>query len=529
MSQIVGVGERRRYPRVKFESVVRVAGKGQKKQKAVGRDISFGGCSFYIDKSAGLYKGGRIEIALNPPKHFVDTIFDSRCRLKGRIAREVGDMDSGLGQEKCVAVEFDKDIREVVKGIYRFRRIKFLFVLPLVLSGVLAMKFFNVEYYWYQPVLNIYSLTVTGYILSRFILSFFYRPPRDIGFTPTVSFVIPVKNDEEMIGQTIARCYNIDYPDEKIEVIVVNDGSTDNTFAEIQKAKKRFSSLKVINFEHNKGKRHAMAVAFRMASNEILVCIDSDSLVRRDSVHNIVQGFADASVGAICGHAHVLNSENSALAKMQEVRYYIAFQVMKAAEHIFSAVTCCSGCMSAYRRDYVMDILDSWLEQKWFRRPATFGDDRSLTNYMLRKYRVLYDSRAVVDTAVPETWVKFFKQQLRWKRSWFRESLIASTFMWYKHPVIAVLYYLGVLIPLISPLVVFGNFVYKPVLLGTLPVYYVMGFGLISMLYSLYYAMRRPNTKWPYGLMFCVVYMSVLAWQTYFAILTSHKNHWGTR
>jgi hyaluronan synthase len=332
-----------------------------------------------------------------------------------------------------------------------------------------------------------------------------------------------------MIGQTIARCFDVDYPKEKIEVIVVNDGSTDNTFTEIRKARKRFPSLKVVNFEHNRGKRHAMAGAFRMASNEILLCIDSDSLVRKASVRKIVQGFADPSVGAICGHAHVLNSENSALAKMQEVRYYIAFQVMKAAEHIFSAVTCCSGCMSAYRRDYVMDILDSWLDQKWFRRPATFGDDRSLTNFMLRKYRVLYDSRAVVDTAVPETWLKFFKQQLRWKRSWFRESLIASTFMWYKHPVIAILYYLGVLIPLISPLIVFDNFVYKPVLSGTLPIYYVMGFSLISMLYSLYYAMRRPNTKWPYGLMFCVVYMSVLAWQTYFAILTSHKNHWGTR
>lgn len=529
MSQIVGVGERRRYPRVKFESVVRVAGKGQKKQKAVGRDISFGGCSFYVDESAKFHQNGRIEVALSPPKHFVDSIFDSRCRLKGRIAREMDKKDSGSEQQKCVAVEFDKDIREVVRGIYRFRRVKFLFILPLVLSGVFTLKFFNVEYYWYQPVLNVYSIMVTSYIISRFLLSFFYRPPKDNGFIPTVSYVIPVKDDGDMIGQTITHCFDVDYPEEKIEVIVVNDGSTDNTFAEIQKAKERFPNLKIINFEHNKGKRRAMADAFRMASNEILVCIDSDSLVRKDSIRNVVQGFSDPSVGAICGHAHVLNSEKSALAKMQEVRYYVAFQVMKAAEHIFSSVTCCSGCLSAYRRDYVMDILDSWLDQKWFRRPATFGDDRSLTNYMLRRYRVLYDSRAVVDTKVPETWMKFFKQQLRWKKSWFRESLIAGTFMWYKHPVMAVSFYMGVLLPLLSPLIVFSNSVYKGIYLGILPVYYIMGFGLISMLYSLYYAVKRPNTKWPYGLMFCLVYMAVLAWQTYYAIFTSHKNHWGTR
>jgi hyaluronan synthase len=176
-----------------------------------------------------------------------------------------------------------------------------------------------------------------------------------------------------------------------------------------------------------------------------------------------------------------------------------------------------------------MEILDSWLGQKWFRRPATFGDDRSLTNYMLRRYRVLYDSRAIVDTEVPETWMKFFKQQLRWKKSWFRESLIAGTFMWYKHPIMAVSFYMGVLLPLASPLIVFSNSIYKGIYLGVFPVYYIMGFGLISMLYSLYYAVRRPNTKWPYGLMFCLVYMAVLAWQTYYAIFTSHKNHWGTR
>ena len=232
MSKIVGVEERRRHPRVKFESLVRVAGNGRKGRKAVGRDI-----------------------------------------------------------------------REVVRGIYQSRRIGFSLILLLVLLGILGLKFLNVEYYWYQPVLNVYSLTVTGYIISRFLLSFFYRPPNNTGFTPTVSFVIPVKNDEHMIGHTIARCYSADYPREKFEIIVVNDGSTDNTLAEIRKAEKRFGGIRVISFEKNKGKRHAMAAAIRVASSEVLICIDSDSLVSRDSIRHIVQGFADPSVGAVCGRS----------------------------------------------------------------------------------------------------------------------------------------------------------------------------------------------------------------------------------
>ena len=120
MSKIVGVEERRRHPRVKFESLVRVAGNGRKGRKAVGRDISFGGCSFYVDKSANWAKNEWIEIAVTPPEQFVDTIFDSRCKLKGRIAgtREWGKTDSGTDNEQCVAVEFEKDLRDVVREIY---------------------------------------------------------------------------------------------------------------------------------------------------------------------------------------------------------------------------------------------------------------------------------------------------------------------------------------------------------------------------------------------------------------------------
>jgi len=121
MSKIVGVEERRRYPRVKFESLVRVAGNGCKGRKAVGRDISFGGCSFYVNKSAKWAKNEWIEIDLSPPEQFVDTIFDSRCKIKGRIARGWDETDSGTDNEQCVAVEFEKDIREVVRGIYQSR------------------------------------------------------------------------------------------------------------------------------------------------------------------------------------------------------------------------------------------------------------------------------------------------------------------------------------------------------------------------------------------------------------------------
>ena len=138
------------------------------------------------------------------------------------------------------------------------------------------------------------------------------------------------------------------------------------------------------------------------------------------------------------------NAWRNTLTKMQTVRYYVAFSVLKAAESVFSSVTCCSGCCAAYRRSALTPVLDAWLNQKFLGRPATFGDDRSLTNMILRTHKVIYDSKARVSTLVPETYSQFFRQQLRWKKSWVRESLIATTFIWKKPPLMAISFFAGI-------------------------------------------------------------------------------------
>src|SRR6185503_6194363 len=108
------------------------------------------------------------------------------------------------------------------------------------------------------------------------------------------------------------------------------------------------------------------------------------------------------------------------------------------------SVTCCSGCCSAYRKSYVDPILDEWRTQKFLGAQCTYGDDRSLTNFLLRQgYRTIYAPEALSQTIVPDTWSKFLKQQLRWKKSWTRESLIAAMFMWKRHPLAAISFFLG--------------------------------------------------------------------------------------
>jgi hyaluronan synthase len=236
-------------------------------------------------------------------------------------------------------------------------------------------------------------------------------------------------------------------------------------------------------------------------------------------------------VGGICGHAEVLNVRENSITKMQAVRYFVAFLVSKGAESVFSAVTCCSGCFSAYRREAIMGSLDWWENQKFLGRESTFGDDRSLTNCVLRQWKVKYESRAVSHTIVPTTVRQFMRQQLRWKRSWTRESLIVARFIWRKHPLAAFSVYVGMVLPLVAPVVAVHALVLMPVAGGGAPLLYLAGVYAMSVCYGLYYVVRKPRYDglWVYGILFCFFYLAFLLWQTYYAIATTRSSSWGTR
>jgi hypothetical protein len=110
-----------------------------------------------------------------------------------------------------------------------------------------------------DPLFAAYSIAVVLYVLGRFLLGFFYRPVPDRGHRPTVSVVIPAFNEEEGIVGTIESCVNVDYPADRLEVIVVNDGSTDRTWERILEAKARWPQLYAVDLGRNYGKRGAMA------------------------------------------------------------------------------------------------------------------------------------------------------------------------------------------------------------------------------------------------------------------------------
>jgi len=379
-----------------------------------------------------------------------------------------------------------------------------------------------------DPLFGGYSVLVTAYVLTRFAIAPFYRPTPDTGFRPSCSIVIPAFNEEECIEATIDACFSANYPRELIEVVVVDDGSSDHTWERMLAARERYPSLLCIQFSQNRGKRAAMAEGIRRSSGEVCVFIDSDSVIEADGLAHIMADFRDEKVGAVVGSADVMNKAENRMTKMQQVRYFVAFRVVKGSESVFGAVTCASGCFSAYRRTALLSVLPRWETQRFLGRPATYGDDRALTNYILREHAVKYQSQARSHTLAPKTLRGFLVQQVRWRKSWLRESLHVVKFIWRKHPVAAVLTYLGVLFPWVAPIVAFHSLYWRTISVGD-PWFYLMGAYVMALLYSLYYAISRKSPLWHHGITFIVIYMAFLVWLTYYALLTLRNTSWGTR
>jgi hyaluronan synthase len=395
-----------------------------------------------------------------------------------------------------------------------------------------------------DPWLFVYTVGITTFQLSRLGSALLYeRANRHLlaahadtlgaeRYEPTITFVIPCKNEEGAIARTVSKCFEADYPKEKTEVVVINDGSTDGTPQILTDLQKRFPQLEVVDWEVNRGKRQAMAEGIRRAHGEIIIQLDSDSYIAPDSVRRLIEPFSHAEIGAVCSHASPVNADQNWLTKMQAAYYFVSFRILKAAESTYFAVLCCSGCCSAYRRSVIAPILGQWLNEKFLGRPVTWGEDRALTNWVLRLgYRTIFAQTVPAFTICPDTLTKFLKQQTRWKKGWLVNSLFASRFIMKRDPFVAVTYFFPLFfISFITPFFAVRAFLINPVMFGVLPLYYVLGVFLMSGLMTIFYRwFSRENTYWPFVFVWSAINMVLLSFILFYAVATIQNRKWETR
>ena len=319
--------------------------------------------------------------------------------------------------------------------------------------------------FWYKGILiAVYSVIAGLFVITRFLFAAFYHPPYDDPeYNPSVTVLVPCYNEGEAIRQTIERIFSTGYPEKQLEVICVNDGSKDDSWKHILEAQTRHPQLVAVNFEHNRGLCHGWGVAISLARGEFMVCVDSDTFVFPNSLHKLMQGFKDPTVGGISGQCDIENADVNTLTRLQDVRYYFSYKIMKAAESVFGVVSCLPGCFSAYRRSCVLEVADKWINATVWGEHGNFADDRSLTNQILRNYKIIYDDTALATTICPEKWKQYIRQQARWERSYLREIWKTGKFIWRKHPVPALSWYAMMWMPLIEPFVMLQALLFIPV------------------------------------------------------------------
>ena len=418
----------------------------------------------------------------------------------------------------------------------------------LILVLLVWIKTKNVHDFSGDYLLISYTIFVTLFQLARIMSALFYKTSLD-GITdattsktkagekeyePFISFVVPCKNEEGAIHKTITTCLEAEYPSHKLEVIVINDGSTDKTGLILDELKKEHpGQLKVIHWKKNRGKRHGMMTGFNLSKGEIIIQLDSDSYIYPSSIRALIEPFKNPSIGAVCAHADPENADQNFITKMQAAYYFMSFRILKAAESSYGVVFCCSGCSSAYRRSAVIPILKYWISEKFLGSPVTWGDDRSLTSWVIKcGHKTIYTDKAKAVTIVPATFRQLIKQQIRWKKSWIINSIFTAKFIFKKEPFVALIYYYPlVLVSILTPFMAIRALLYLPFKAGLeSTAFYFLGVILITSLLTIMCRyVAKENKYWQYLFAWAGVNIFVISFLFFYAAATIQNRSWGTR
>ena len=380
---------------------------------------------------------------------------------------------------------------------------------------------------------TVYAVLAFAYLFYRQLLLMFSSQQYKKNFSDRVSVVVAEYNeDPQLLLKSITsllQAKNVD------EVILVDDGSPNDPTSFVSA---RFagltSRLRIIQIPH-KGKREAQFTGVRLARFPFICFVDSDSLIAKNAVKELLLPFEKKKTGAVTGNIFVLNENENLLTRSIAARYWNAFNVERAGLGGFGSVTCLTGVLSLYRKDLLLQIEDKYLEQKFLGKQCTYGDDRHLTNLVLKKgFETVYQRTAKAWTVSPQTIGELFRQQLRWKKSWIRETFIlVSTlreifkFSKKRSFVLGVDSFFQVfLVPssFVIRLWFWISMLFFPVLAIAffVMVFFMAGIRSLNMIFSV------PE-KYVYSVIYGFLYEFVLVWTLPVAFLSLSDTDWGTR
>ncbi len=256
--------------------------------------------------------------------------------------------------------------------------------------------------FWGTCVLVVY--TYIGYpLFISFLSMLFNNKVRSANREPFVSIIISAYNEEKDIGKKLENSLSLDYPKDKLEIIVASDGSTDRTDDIVNRyeANTAGAMVKLHRVEGRLGKTAAQNSAVRIAKGEVVIFSDAASLYDRNVVRALVRNYADSSVGAVSGMYRYINRTNGSVGTAT-IRFWNFENFIKSRQTRIKTITGCCGCIYSVRRAAYTEL------------PPNIISDLVEPLAILKKgYRVVFEPDALAYEETTEKPQDEFKMRVR--------------------------------------------------------------------------------------------------------------------
>jgi len=250
-------------------------------------------------------------------------------------------------------------------------------------------------------LLTIVFYVYGGYCLLLWILSLFVQKKdnNSVNFFPTVTFFIPAYNEEKIIRRKIENSLAIDYPKEKIEIVISSDGSFDNT----EQIVSEYINKGIKFFKESKrgGKNNLINKFFTKMTGDVIVFSDANSIYRPDAIKNLVKKFLDPEVGCICGKLVYIDDSGSLVGKGESL-YFKYESMLKNYESNFGAVVTGNGAIYAIRRSLFSPLPNEV--------PNDFAHPLEVRS---RGFKVVYEPSAIAEEKATSSIKEEFSRRVR--------------------------------------------------------------------------------------------------------------------